>query len=145
MPLLRFYQSPNLLTPDEKKRLSRDLTAIYVASGLPAFYVNVIFLDVPPDSLFVGGEETHNFVRICIEHIALKFPNADLQQRYMKRLDDIIVPIFEPKGLNWEYHIDETPRELWKLQSIVPPPHLSEAHHKWVKENKATPWEKAEL
>jgi phenylpyruvate tautomerase PptA (4-oxalocrotonate tautomerase family) len=141
MPLLRFYLSPNLLSAEEKKDLSQKLTAIYTFRGLPAFYVNVVFLEIPPGSLYVGGEPADDFVRICIEHIALKFPSEERQQLYMKKLDDIIMSIFDPKGLRWEYHINETPRELWKIQSIIPPPHQSEGEQKWFRENRATVWE----
>lgn len=141
MPLLRFYLSPNLLSAEEKNSLSQKLTEIYTSIGLPAFYVNVAFIEIPSDSFYVAGEPVNDFIRICIEHIAVKFASENHQQRYMKKLDSIIAPLFESKGFRWEYHINETPRELWKIQSIVPPPCQSPAEQKWARENRVSQYE----
>jgi phenylpyruvate tautomerase PptA (4-oxalocrotonate tautomerase family) len=141
MPLIRLYIAPSVLSTTEKEELAQKLTAIYVSRvKLPAFYVNVLFVELPENSYYIGGQARNNFIRIAIEHIALRFPNPEREQSYMKALDDVIVPLFTSKGLDWEYHISETSRELWKIQSLVPPPHLSEAHENWFKENKPTPW-----
>lgn len=141
MPLIRLFISPHVLSASEKKELAQSLTWIYINSKLPAFYVNVIFVEVEENSFYIGGEARANFVRIAIEHIALNFPDSGRELAYMKALDDIIVPLFTAKGLDWEYHISQTPRELWKVQSLVPPPHMSEPHQRWFAENRATRWE----
>jgi len=138
MPLLRFYLPSNLLSTEEKKYLSQTISEIYKLQGLPAFYVNVFFIEIPHGSQFVGGEIADDFIRICIEHIALAFPSDDSKTLYMQNLDNAICPLFESKGYRWEYHISETPRELWKVQSIVPPPHLSVAERTWARENRAS-------
>lgn len=46
------------------------------------------------------------------------------------------------EDLDWEYHVVETPRDLWKIQGIVPPPSRSAEEKLWARENKAIPWEK---
>ncbi|KAN0073939.1 putative oxalocrotonate tautomerase [Elaphomyces granulatus] len=138
MPLLRFYLPPNLLSVEEKRALSQKLAEIYKLQGLPAFYVNVFFIEIPNGSQYVGGEVADDFVRICIEHIAIGFPSDASKTLYMQNLDNVICPLFESKGYRWEYHISETPRDLWKVQSIVPPSHLSTTERKWARENRAS-------
>lgn len=45
-------------------------------------------------------------------------------------------------GYDWEYHIDETERRLWKVKGLYAPPFGSEEENMWAKENKAVPWKK---
>jgi phenylpyruvate tautomerase PptA (4-oxalocrotonate tautomerase family) len=45
MPLLTFYTSPNQLTAAEKRELATVLTARY-ARAMPAFFVDIVFLEV---------------------------------------------------------------------------------------------------
>ncbi len=52
-------------------------------------------------------------------------------------------PHTEDKGYDWEFHVDETSKELWRIQGLRAPPVGSEPFKLWVKENKAIPWEKA--
>jgi Uncharacterized protein, 4-oxalocrotonate tautomerase homolog len=40
-----------------------------------AFYVVVVFHDVPKDSLFIGGVPRNDFVRFSIDHIAYAMPD----------------------------------------------------------------------
>jgi phenylpyruvate tautomerase PptA (4-oxalocrotonate tautomerase family) len=142
MPLLRFYFAPNLLSQAEKHELAKKITALYTSrSPMPAFYVDVVYIEVPPDSIYVGGEEAGDFIRICIEHIYMDFPTEDRQVTYLDGLDKILTPMFQSKGLKWEYHINNTPRELWKIQGLAPPPFGSSAEQIWNKENRAIPYE----
>lgn len=38
-------------------------------------------------------------------------------------------------GVDWELHISETPRDLWRVQGIDPPPTDSEAEKSWKANN----------
>lgn len=60
--------------------------------GLPAFYVNVIFIDVDENALYVGGEPKDNFVRIVVEHIARELPSDEAEEgrKYRKAMMDRI-------------------------------------------------------
>jgi len=40
----------------------------------------------------------------------------------------------------WEYNVTESNRDLWRLQSLVPPPVGSAAHTLWKEEGKAVPY-----
>jgi phenylpyruvate tautomerase PptA (4-oxalocrotonate tautomerase family) len=58
MPLWIIYHPPTTFqTTLEKQSLAKDITAIYTAVPLPAFYVNVIFQEVQPGSFWIGGLE----------------------------------------------------------------------------------------
>jgi len=53
--------------------------------------------------------------------------------------------ITDRKELDWELHIYETPRDLWRVQGIDPPPSFSDAEKLWVHENKAIPYQGVEV
>jgi hypothetical protein len=40
----------------------------------------------------------------------------------------------------WEYHIEESNRDLWRVQGLVPPPLGSEGFKLWEREGRAVPW-----
>jgi hypothetical protein len=42
--------------------------------------------------------------------------------------------------LEWEHHIYETPKTLWRIQNIDAPPMDSQAEKDWKTQDKATPW-----
>jgi phenylpyruvate tautomerase PptA (4-oxalocrotonate tautomerase family) len=140
MPLWKVYHSAGAFSPEEKQALAKDITALY-AARLPAFYVGVVFQEVAPDSFFVGGEPADNFVRIWIDHIARTLPTPEARRGMVKRADEVLAPYVRDKGLNWEFHIDETPFDLWSIQGFAPPPPNSEAEQRWKRENRATAYE----
>jgi hypothetical protein len=41
----------------------------------------------------------------------------------------------------WEFHITESNRDYWRVQSLVPPEVGSEALKTWVEAGKGVPWE----
>jgi hypothetical protein len=44
------------------------------------------------------------------------------------------------KELEWEIHIAETPRSLWRVQGLDPPPANSDAEKDWVEKNLPVPF-----
>ena len=52
----------------------------------------------------------------------------------------MIEPFAAAKGLGWEFHVDETPRDLWMIDGLVPPPTGSDAEKAWVEEDRAIPY-----
>jgi phenylpyruvate tautomerase PptA (4-oxalocrotonate tautomerase family) len=74
MPLWRIYSHPSTFNEAQKEALASEITAIYTGFGLPAFYVNVLFIPLEEGNLYVGGRRTRTFVRFAIEHIARNFP-----------------------------------------------------------------------
>lgn len=72
MPLWRIYAHPATFTKEQKAGLAAAITKLYVDPpvSLPAFYVNVLFISLQEDEIWIGGETRKNFVQITIEQIA---------------------------------------------------------------------------
>jgi phenylpyruvate tautomerase PptA (4-oxalocrotonate tautomerase family) len=72
MPVWRIFYNPSALSADQRQSLAKDVTKLYTEPplGLPAFYVNVLFIPLKENEFFIGGEPRSNFVRIVIEQIA---------------------------------------------------------------------------
>jgi phenylpyruvate tautomerase PptA (4-oxalocrotonate tautomerase family) len=142
MPLWNIWHSPNTLNDKEKELIASQITAMYTSAGLPAFYVNVFFHPLPPSDLYIGGKPRSNFLRAMVQHIALRFEDrkdpVELQKRFLSATDRILAPICKKYGLDWEYHILETPRELWKINGLVPPPFGSSEEKEWFTTNKTS-------
>ncbi|MEU1596043.1 tautomerase family protein [Streptomyces sp. NPDC005708] len=54
--------------------------------------------------------------------------------------DQRISSVPQERGLYVEFHVGETPRELWMVEGQVPPPRGSEAERLWVRENRPVPY-----
>jgi hypothetical protein len=57
------------------------------------------------------------------------------------RIDALLKPHIADKGYDWEFHVDETDRRLWKINGMNAPPFRSEAEKVWFRENRAVEWE----
>jgi phenylpyruvate tautomerase PptA (4-oxalocrotonate tautomerase family) len=137
MPRWLIQHSPNTLTPEEKSQLAQQITQVYVGVGLPAFYVQVHFTEQPAGTSFIGAEQHSNFVALTIHHLARTMTTDEQRQRFLNRIDSILTPMFEPKGIDWEYYVTEAPRDLWKINGLVPPATGSEEEKVWARENRA--------
>jgi phenylpyruvate tautomerase PptA (4-oxalocrotonate tautomerase family) len=150
MPMWQVFVPEDAYTPDEKQAFGEDITKIYAENfGLPRFYVNVIFNDVPSRSFLIGGEFRDNFVRISVDHIArsakqvsehMQLPaDTNWGELWLQMIKDVITRHVADRGFNWELHVDETPVEYWYIDGLVPPPGWSEEEQRWAAENRATP------
>jgi phenylpyruvate tautomerase PptA (4-oxalocrotonate tautomerase family) len=136
MPLWHIYAPADKYTAADKRAFAVRVAELYVdVTKMPKFYVNVIFHDLDADSFYIGGEPRSNFVRISIDHIARKV-SAEHRQWWMRQVDQAIAPWVADRGLDWEIHIDETPRDLWTVQGFVPPQTGSEDEMRWCDENR---------
>ncbi|MEU3985803.1 tautomerase family protein [Streptomyces sp. NPDC026672] len=116
--------------------MAADITAYYSVVGLPEFYVMTLFHEIEKDSFYVGGKAEENAVRVVIEHIALH-PRDPARRAWMcESFARLLAPHTTDRGLYCEFHIDETPRDLWRTDGLAPPPLGSEAHALWVRENR---------
>jgi hypothetical protein len=145
MPLWLVFHPVGTFDDDASKQaLAEDATKIYTESGLPAFYVVVNFIKLPVNDIWVGGRlrEDKPFIRISIDHIALRMQNDDeFYKKVTRRFDKALKPHIADRGYDWEFHIDETERGLWKINGLIPPPYKSEAERLWIKQNRPVPWE----
>ncbi|KAK4243771.1 putative oxalocrotonate tautomerase [Corynascus novoguineensis] len=147
MPLWQIFHPPSTFTtPSSKQALAADITSIYTSVGLPAFYVVIYFIPIPDENAFVGGQNrppgSKPFVRFVADHIAVHIESdAARVQGMMKRVDAALRPHVRDKGYDWEVHVDETPRGLWTINGLVPPPFKSEAEKKWSELNRPVEWQ----
>ncbi|MCJ1440782.1 MAG: hypothetical protein MMC23_001268 [Stictis urceolatum] len=138
MPLWRIWHPANVWSSSDKEALSKAITKLYTDVALPAFYVVVIYSETPAaDGVYVGGVKTDKFVRFSIDQIArdsTQFPMAR-QKAWLDKIEASIAPYVKERGLDWELHIDSTPRSLWRIQGIDPPESGSEAETLWIERN----------
>ncbi|CAM6116667.1 unnamed protein product [Calypogeia fissa] len=140
MPLHRIFHPPGIFSGEDKKAIAERITAIYTSVGLPQFYVIVLFIPVDEDSFFVGGKPTAKVVRIVSQHIARQAVTSEEKAKSVQALEDALAPYIKDRGFDWELHIEEHDRELWRENGMVPPQSPSEGEKMWVKLNKAVPY-----
>jgi len=150
MPLWQIYHPPGVFEDEASKAaLAADITKIYTGVNLPAFYVVVHFNTIQPSNVFVGGvsksaSADKPFIRIVIKHIAIRLDNnTETYRSTAGMIDNALKEHVYEKGYACEYHVEETERRLWKFDGLIPPEHMSEAHMKWVEENKPSVYEGA--
>ncbi|CAM6083534.1 unnamed protein product [Calypogeia fissa] len=121
MPLHRIFHPPGIFSGEDKKSIAERLTAIYTSVGLPAFYVVVLSITVDKDSFFVGGKPTSKVVWIVSQHLACQVVSSEEKAHSVQALEDAFAPYIKDRGFDWELHIEEHDRELWRENGIVPP------------------------
>ncbi|KAL1638563.1 hypothetical protein SLS58_008776 [Diplodia intermedia] len=136
MPLWLFTHSTGTFSNEEKEGLAKEITRLYTKIGLPAFYVNTQFFERGPYNIFRGGKSPGKFTTITIYHVARYFQNEAERDLFLEKVDLILNPVLKPKGMDWEYFIQEAPREYWKINGIIPPPTGSELEKKWLAANR---------
>ena len=148
MPLWQIYHPPGVFEDEASKAaLAASITKMYTAVNLPAFYVVVHFNTISPSNVFVGGtpksaSADKPFIRIIIKHIAIRLDNkTETYRTTAGMIDNALKEHVYEKGYACEYHVEETERRLWKFDGLIPPEHMSEAHMKWVRENKPSVYE----
>jgi phenylpyruvate tautomerase PptA (4-oxalocrotonate tautomerase family) len=156
MPLWRIYCHPDTFSVEERGGLAQSITGLYTNLGLPAFYVNVLFIAVPEVDFFVGGQQTKNLVRFSVEHVARAMPSGDSEEgqqriaKWMERICDVrsrhmhtqltclqTLRPFIPTDASWEVTTSNTPMDQWRIQGVKPPPPGSDEEKVWAKENRA--------
>ncbi|MEV5007421.1 tautomerase family protein [Streptomyces sp. NPDC056159] len=140
MPLWHVYHPPGTYTAQEKQQFADDITGIYTRFGLPKFYVVTLFHEIDATSFYIGGEPRQAAVRIVVAHIARHLDDATARRRTGETLARVVAPHTTERGLYCEFHVDETPRDLWMTDGIAPPPPGSEAEKLWVQENRPVPY-----
>lgn len=135
MPLWKIYHTAGTFAEAaSKEALSRDKTEWYTTkSGMPAFYVGVVFIPVADSTLYIGGKPRGSdkpFVRLEVEQIHINLPDEDaVKRRSIESLCQLLKPHLEQ--FSWEIHIDETDRRLWAIDGILPPAWKSDEEAKW--------------
>ena len=136
MPLWDFHSAPNAFTPEEKHHIAKSLTPIYTSAGIPAFYVRVRFQENQPVNIYSGGESHDKLVLIQVWHLARTMEDDARKKRFLAAVDKVLTPLMEAKGLDWEYFVTESSRDLWKINGMFPPPPNSAEEKMWAEANK---------
>ena len=147
MPLWQIFHPVGTFdNKDAKQALAEDITKMYTELDLPAFYVVAQFIPLPVQDIWIGGDTRASkpFIRVVINHVALNMPDEDAVYKHAtSRIDTVLKPHISDKDYDWEYHVGETDRRLWKINGMIPPPYRSEEEQEWVKENRAIPYDGA--
>ena len=136
MPLWDIHSAPNLFTTEEKQHIAKSLTPIYTSAGIPPFYVRVRFQENQPVNIYSGGESHDKLVLIQVWHLARTMDSDDIKKRLLTAVDKVLTPIMEEKGLDWEYTVTESSRELWKINGMYPPMPGTETEKAWFEANR---------
>ncbi|CCO33999.1 hypothetical protein BN14_08090 [Rhizoctonia solani AG-1 IB] len=136
----RIYTASGLYSPAEKKSLASAITELY-NPVVPAFYVNVFFIDLPDDSFYIGGEINKKFARFNVQHLARSFPDKESKLHFMQAYEKVLKPFTADKGLDWEVNVDEADQLLWHMNGMSPPAPDSEGEQLYLKLNKVVPFE----
>lgn len=142
MPLHRIYSNKGTFTAAEKHDIAKNIRKVY--SVLPAFYVVVAFVDLDPDSFYVGNDAVNGkFVRIVTQHLARTNIGAKRTDYIVGLIQDAFKPYVQDRGLDWEIHIEEMEREGWRENGMIPPMPNTDAEKLWVKEDKPVEYDGA--
>ncbi|WP_280506365.1 tautomerase family protein [Nocardia farcinica] len=79
-------------------------------------------------------------VRVVVEHLARQLEDPDMRRIMTEKLDTVMAPFTHDRGLHCEFHVDETPRDLWMIGGLHPPPAGSAAEKQWVAAGKPVPY-----
>ncbi|CAE6513790.1 unnamed protein product [Rhizoctonia solani] len=143
MPMHRIYSPAGLYSSEEKQALSKAITSAYTSSptggpGLPPFYVVVLFIDLPADSFYIGGEKHNTFARFNVQHLARHFKDKEEKLGFMRLYEEKLKPFTVDKGLDWEVNIDLADPLTWHENGMSPPAPNTEGERLWFRQNKAT-------
>ncbi|WP_156759907.1 tautomerase family protein [Microbacterium karelineae] len=142
MPYFKISTPIGAYTDEDKQAIAKAITdacTLYVQ--IPAFFVNVYFDEIAPNNTYTGGESRDNFVRIMADTSARQMPTAEMRAGAMSVLVEAMRPFIQDRGYHSEINLDETPLDLWRVDGIVAPVDSPEIFDRWIKENRAVPWE----
>ncbi|KAL9083805.1 MAG: hypothetical protein Q9165_008364 [Trypethelium subeluteriae] len=140
MPTWNFVLPEGTLAREEKDAIAPKITQIYTDGGLPAFYVHIFFDEYPVGGYYNGGKTPAKSALLTISHVARHFASEEESSTFHKRVDSILRPVFEPKGLTWEYNVLLPSQDNWRIDGIVPPTADNpELLKQWAERNAAVP------
>ncbi|PYI17503.1 hypothetical protein BO99DRAFT_404252 [Aspergillus violaceofuscus CBS 115571] len=96
MPKWVFHHTAGAFTPGEKQQIAQGMTKLYTSVGLPAFYAHAHFFELPPGSIFAGGDHPPALTTLSIYHLARTFETQEVQDMFFSTLDGILRPILKP-------------------------------------------------
>ncbi|KAJ7744256.1 putative oxalocrotonate tautomerase enzyme-domain-containing protein [Mycena maculata] len=116
MPLHHIFVPKGLYLPKDKTALTDAITGLYTAP--PAFYVVVLFIDLEPGNIFVGGKTTERMVCIGVEHIVRNFSDDARKRNFMGHYEKVFGPFTKGRGSDWEIQVTDCDVSI-RLAEIV--------------------------
>lgn len=114
MPLWHVYHPPTTFTTAASKTaLAAAFTKLYTDIGLPPFYVNVYFHQIPATDIYIGGRPQEStepgveplarpFVRFVGEQIAVRMEDSDeVYAEWLDKVDAVSLTVYPPFGEPW--------------------------------------------
>jgi phenylpyruvate tautomerase PptA (4-oxalocrotonate tautomerase family) len=142
MPTHYIYHPKGAFSDEDKKNISKSITDLYEV--LPKFYVVVLFVPMEKNDFYVGGEPTDNYVRIISVHLARQRSDGTTSdERYLEfveKLKEVFRSFTIDRGFDYESHIEEIPRDGWRINGLKPPLAITQMEKECIKHNKAIPY-----
>jgi hypothetical protein len=144
MPLWVVYHPPSLFSTDsERETFAKDIQE-KLYGFLPPFYVVVNY--IASAQQYGGGNHCPHMVRFVISELARKNEDPENRIRRRKQMDNVLSPYMhkmevDGKKVDWEYHVDTPPRDLWEINGLTPPMPNTEAEKLWTRLNMAVPYD----
>ena len=114
MPLWHVYHPPTTFTTAASKTaLAAAFTKLYTDVGLPPFYVNVYFHQIPATDIYIGGQPQEStepgveplarpFVRFVGEQIAVRMEDSDeVYAQWLDKVDAVSLAVYPAFGESW--------------------------------------------
>lgn len=118
------------LSRDQRERIVESVTAIHSEEATaPRYFVQVVFYDVGPGAMFIGGEpapENHVWVRADIRSGRTKEQKAAIMRRLLQDASQILNVSTENV---WIYISDIPAEGVTEFGAVLPPPGGEE---KWL-------------
>ncbi|QKX59075.1 uncharacterized protein TRUGW13939_06205 [Talaromyces rugulosus] len=133
MPRWTFELAPGTISKEDKAYLAQKITALYTDNyNIPTFWVNVFFHENGEGNFCSGGITPPNAVFFHLDHAASKIETETRRQEFIQKVNANVKPIFDAKGIKWEYNIYEHPRDNWRINDMIPPMDFPEVLKEWV-------------
>ena len=134
-----FHSSQTLANATDKEAIAKAATEFYVGVGLPAFYVQVVFIPIADNFFFVAGQSKSKSIMIEIDHVARHMGESEKarQTRFKDAVDTIMKPYTTDRGCHLEFAVLEGPAHLWRINGVDPPEGFGPDDHEQAENNRA--------
>ncbi|MGP8432432.1 tautomerase family protein [Paraburkholderia fungorum] len=123
MPTYFVSATQNILTPDHKRKLAKEITRAHShATGAQSFFAQVIFNEIPGGSHFMGGAEINTTQVFVYGHIR----GGRTEEQKKGLLADITESVHTVTGIErrflWTYINELPPANMVEYGQVLPQP-----------------------
>ncbi|KJC33700.1 4-oxalocrotonate tautomerase [Bradyrhizobium sp. LTSP885] len=124
MPTYYCTSAQGRLTAEQKNRIASEITRIHAeVTGAPSYFAQVIFTEVAPGNLFMGGEPvTHDHIFVY-GHIRSGRAAVDKTRMIRLMADAVALAAnVDSKRAVWVYLNELQPRQMIEFGHVLPEP-----------------------